>query len=79
MMNLLGRCPRDHRRLLDREDFSRGDAQLEFDEIDAGIGGSTALAMGRKLADLSRGRQVLVVTHLPQVAAGAAGGTGGCP
>lgn len=42
---------------------------VAFDEIDAGIGGSTALAMGRKLADLARGRQVLVVTHLPQVAA----------
>jgi len=42
---------------------------IAFDEIDAGIGGFTALAMGRKLADLSRGRQVMVVTHLPQVAA----------
>jgi DNA repair protein RecN (Recombination protein N) len=42
---------------------------VAFDEIDAGIGGSAALAMGRKLADLARGRQVLVVTHLPQVAA----------
>jgi DNA repair protein RecN (Recombination protein N) len=40
-----------------------------FDEVDAGVGGATALAMGRKLADLSLGRQVLVVTHLPQVAA----------
>jgi DNA repair protein RecN (Recombination protein N) len=42
---------------------------VAFDEIDAGIGGSTALAMGRKLAALAGGRQVLVVTHLPQVAA----------
>ena len=42
---------------------------VAFDEIDAGIGGATALAMGRKLRDLSVGRQVLVVTHLPQVAA----------
>lgn len=42
---------------------------VAFDEIDAGIGGATALAMGEKLAALSRGRQVLVVTHLPQVAA----------
>ncbi len=42
---------------------------LAFDEIDAGVGGVTALAMGRKLADLARGRQVLCVTHLPQVAA----------
>jgi DNA repair protein RecN (Recombination protein N) len=40
-----------------------------FDEIDAGIGGATALAMGRKLASLAKDRQVLCVTHLPQVAA----------
>ena len=46
------------------------DAQvLVFDEIDAGIGGATALAMGRKLAALSNDYQVLCVTHLPQVAA----------
>lgn len=42
---------------------------VAFDEIDAGVGGSTALAMGEKLAALARDRQVLVVTHLPQVAA----------
>jgi len=42
---------------------------VAFDEIDAGIGGATALAMGEKLAALATGRQVLVVTHLPQVAA----------
>lgn len=42
---------------------------VAFDEIDAGIGGSTALAMGEKLAELSRSRQVICVTHLPQVAA----------
>ncbi len=40
-----------------------------FDEIDAGIGGATALAVGRKLARLARGRQVLCVTHLAQLAA----------
>ncbi len=40
-----------------------------FDEVDAGLGGRTALAMGRKLAGLARHRQVLCVTHLPQVAA----------
>jgi DNA repair protein RecN (Recombination protein N) len=44
-------------------------AVVAFDEIDAGIGGVTALAMGEKLAELATGRQVLVVTHLPQVAA----------
>ncbi len=42
---------------------------IAFDEIDAGLGGETALAMGRKLAALSKGRQVFCVTHLPQVAA----------
>lgn len=42
---------------------------IAFDEIDAGVGGATALAMGELLARLSVGRQVLVVTHLPQIAA----------
>ena len=52
---------------------SAGEADIvAFDEIDAGIGGATALAMGRKLAALAESRQVLCVTHLPQVAAFAA-------
>jgi DNA repair protein RecN (Recombination protein N) len=42
---------------------------LVFDEIDAGIGGHTARAVGEHLRSLSRGRQVLCITHLPQVAA----------
>jgi DNA repair protein RecN (Recombination protein N) len=42
---------------------------LVFDEVDTGIGGRTALAMGEKLAALARESQVLCVTHLPQVAA----------
>lgn len=42
---------------------------LVFDEVDAGIGGEAALAVGRSLAALSAEAQVLVVTHLPQVAA----------
>ncbi|MFH1104665.1 MAG: DNA repair protein RecN, partial [Actinomycetota bacterium] len=42
---------------------------VAFDEIDAGVGGSTALSMGELLARLASGRQVLVVTHLPQIAA----------
>jgi DNA repair protein RecN (Recombination protein N) len=41
---------------------------LVFDEIDAGIGGRTGLEIGRRLAALARERQVLVVTHLAQVA-----------
>ncbi|SOC12917.1 DNA repair protein RecN [Rhodobacter maris] len=42
---------------------------LIFDEIDRGVGGATADAVGRRLAKLSEGAQVLVVTHSPQVAA----------
>lgn len=40
-----------------------------FDEVDAGVGGAAARAVGAALAKLGRGGQVLVVTHLPQVAA----------
>ena len=43
-----------------------------FDEIDRGVGGATADAVGRRLATLAQGGQVLVVTHSPQVAARAA-------
>ena len=42
---------------------------LIFDEVDTGIGGGVAEVVGRLLADLGRERQVLCVTHLPQVAA----------
>jgi DNA repair protein RecN (Recombination protein N) len=41
---------------------------LVFDEIDAGIGGHTARAVGEHLRSLARGRQILCITHLPQVA-----------
>jgi DNA repair protein RecN (Recombination protein N) len=41
---------------------------LVFDEVDAGIGGRAGVAVGRRLAKLARDRQVLVVTHLPQIA-----------
>ncbi len=40
-----------------------------FDEVDAGVGGAAAVEVGRRLAQLARTAQVLVVTHLPQVAA----------
>ncbi len=40
-----------------------------FDEIDRGVGGATADAVGRRLAELAEGGQILVVTHSPQVAA----------
>jgi len=42
---------------------------LVFDEVDAGVGGRAAVEVGRRLARLARSTQVLVVTHLPQVAA----------
>jgi len=45
-----------------------GSSILVFDEIDAGIGGHTARAVGSQLRDLAAGRQVLCITHLPQVA-----------
>ena len=41
---------------------------LVFDEIDTGIGGRAAEAVGKKLKALSRGNQVLCITHLPQIA-----------
>jgi DNA repair protein RecN (Recombination protein N) len=45
-----------------------GAATYVFDEIDAGIGGSTARAVGERLRSLGEERQVLCITHLPQVA-----------
>jgi DNA repair protein RecN (Recombination protein N) len=41
---------------------------MVFDEIDAGIGGNTARVVGERLRALGRDRQVLCITHLPQVA-----------
>lgn len=49
--------------------LAAGPPTLVFDEVDAGIGGEAAVAVGRSLARLASGQQVLVVTHLPQVAA----------
>ena len=46
-----------------------GAATMIFDEIDRGVGGAVASAIGDRLARLATGRQVLVVTHSPQVAA----------
>ncbi|KQI69477.1 DNA recombination protein RecN [Loktanella sp. 3ANDIMAR09] len=47
----------------------QGGVTMIFDEIDRGVGGATADAVGRRLAALADGGQVLVVTHSPQVAA----------
>ncbi|MFG1995135.1 DNA repair protein RecN [Actinoplanes sp. NPDC048988] len=46
-----------------------GPETLVFDEVDSGVGGTAAVEIGRRLARLARTHQVLVVTHLPQVAA----------
>lgn len=46
-----------------------GGELLVFDEIDAGVGGRTARAVGEQLRGLAEGRQILCITHLPQVAA----------
>src|SRR5262249_34490941 len=42
---------------------------LIFDEVDANVGGETANAIGEKMRQIARQRQVLCITHLPQVAA----------
>src|SRR6202000_1238283 len=46
-----------------------GPPTLVFDEVDSGVGGTSAVEIGRRLARLARGHQVLVVPPLPQVAA----------
>ncbi len=50
--------------------LARGDARrtLVFDEIDAGVGGATARAVGERLRRVGEARQVICITHLPQVA-----------
>lgn len=48
--------------------LTEGPPVLVFDEVDAGIGGAAAVAVGRSLASIASGHQVLVVTHLAQVA-----------
>jgi DNA repair protein RecN (Recombination protein N) len=47
---------------------SQADATLVFDEVDAGIGGHTARTVGARLRELGERRQVLCITHLPQIA-----------
>lgn len=47
---------------------SQGQRTLVFDEIDTGIGGRAAEAVGKKLKSLARANQVLCITHLPQIA-----------
>ncbi|AMV72977.1 DNA repair ATPase RecN [Desulfuromonas sp. DDH964] len=49
--------------------MAEGVQTLIFDEVDAGVGGAAATAVGEKLRKVARGLQVLCITHLPQVAA----------
>lgn len=48
---------------------TKGGRTMVFDEVDAGVGGKAAVEIGRRLAKLAVDNQVIVVTHLPQVAA----------
>jgi DNA repair protein RecN (Recombination protein N) len=50
------------------EDDAGDDVTLVFDEVDAGIGGQTARVVGARLRELGERRQVLCITHLPQIA-----------
>ncbi len=78
----IGQPPRPLRKVASGGELSRISLAIEvaalgsdavptmvFDEVDSGIGGAVAQAVGRKLRELGRARQVLCVTHLPQVAA----------
>ena len=68
MLALLSVAHGDHRNTGDRSE----QPLLVFDEIDAGVGGQTARAVGEHLRKLADSRQILCITHLPQVAALAA-------
>ncbi len=59
-------------RAVARAPTSGSEATLVFDEVDAGIGGHTARAVGERLRELAGARQVLCITHLPQIASLAA-------
>ena len=61
--------PGDARRSRWRSPATNPVPTFVFDEVDAGVGGKAAVEVGRRLAMLARHAQVLVVTHLPQVAA----------
>jgi len=62
-------APRSGQALSQRARQGRGTQRtLVFDEIDTGIGGRAAEAVGKKLKSLARSNQVLCVTHLPQIA-----------
>jgi len=58
---------------LSRLGAAEGAATLVFDEIDGGVGGNTARTVGERLRDLGKARQVVCITHLPQVASLASG------
>jgi DNA repair protein RecN (Recombination protein N) len=63
MLALASACQR-----VGRSGERSGAPTLVFDEVDAGIGGHTARAVGERLRDLARERQLICITHLPQIA-----------
>jgi DNA repair protein RecN (Recombination protein N) len=68
MLALMGVATDGGRPGADNGDGDRAARLLVFDEVDAGIGGHTARAVGERLRALAERRQVLCITHLPQVA-----------
>ena len=52
----------------EKKNIKQSQVLMVFDEVDAGIGGTTALELGKKLKKLSSGSQLLVITHLHQIA-----------
>src|SRR5947209_9874947 len=63
-----GEPPRPLARIASGGEAEKANPTLVFDEVDSGIGGAEAAALGAKLQRLARGGQILAVTHLPQVA-----------
>lgn len=61
-------CAADSSQESDSSQNASADMTFIFDEVDAGVGGKAAVELGRRLARLARRNQVIVVTHLPQVA-----------
>lgn len=68
VMLALKACVEAGANLAEKKKNSAAQRTLVFDEIDTGIGGRAAEAVGKKLKTLAKGKQVLCVTHLPQIA-----------
>ena len=68
LMLALELCAADSSQESDSSQNASAGMTFIFDEVDAGVGGKAAVELGRRLAKLARRNQVIVVTHLPQVA-----------